>query len=83
MDGKSYTGIYISQTSATVVALNFHGKEQQVLDCFSVSVEQAETEDSEKLAQELAELVAKNSAQRSLSFQDRETFIAQIGRAHV
>ena len=77
MDGKNYTGIYISQTSATVVALNCHGREQNINDCFSVSLEQpTEAEDSGKIAQELAELVSKTASQRNLSFQDNEVFIA-------
>jgi hypothetical protein len=77
VDGKNYIGIYLSQTSATVVALNCHGRDHKITDCFSVSVEQqAETEDTVKMAEELAELVLKKSAQRALSFQDKEIFIA-------
>ena len=59
-------GIYISKGTATVVCLDSQGKSGNVLDCFSVSVE--EQEQANMLT--LASLIAEGCAERGLKFSE-------------
>jgi hypothetical protein len=61
-------GIYISKDTATVVCLDSQGKDANVLDCFSVSVEEQEQANM----QLLASLIAQGCTERELKFSEVE-----------
>lgn len=66
MEAKNYLGIYLSKDTATVVCLGPPGKENNVLGCFSVSVQ----EQTEQNQQELATLIVQGCAERELQFSE-------------
>jgi hypothetical protein len=66
VESQNYLGIYISKDTATVVCLDSRGKSGNVLDCFSVSVE--EQEQANMLT--LASLIADGCAERRLKFSE-------------
>lgn len=66
MEVKNYLGIYLSKDAATVVCLGPPGKENNVLGCFSVSVQ----EQTEQNQQELATLIVQGCAERELQFSE-------------
>jgi hypothetical protein len=66
LEAKNYLGIYLSKDAATVVCLGPPGKENNVLGCFSVSVQ----EQTEQNQQELATLIVQGCAERELQFSE-------------
>lgn len=64
MESQKCLGIYISKTTATVVCLDIRDDTNKVLDCFSVSVEDQEQANMQKLVG----LVAQGCSQRGLKF---------------
>ncbi|MBN2456425.1 MAG: hypothetical protein JXB29_07835 [Sedimentisphaerales bacterium] len=69
MEAQNFLGIHLSRDKATVVYLGIQGRERKVLDCFSVTVEEKDGQES-PAATNLAELVAKTCAARKLKFSD-------------
>ena len=66
MQRQNYLGIYLSRDAATVVCLGSQGRDRNVLGCFSVSVEETETQN----LQALAGLIAQGCAERGLEFSE-------------
>ncbi|MCK4753398.1 MAG: hypothetical protein KAS75_08120 [Planctomycetes bacterium] len=66
MDGQNYLGIYLSETTATVVCIDSQSRDRKVLGCFSVSVEPSE----EPNTQTLASLIAQGCDERNLKFSE-------------
>jgi hypothetical protein len=71
VDGQKYLGIYLSKDTATVVCLGSQGRDYNVLDCFSVTVEQQDAG-----PQALATLLAQTCAERLPTYQDCEIAVA-------
>ncbi|MHC4396427.1 MAG: hypothetical protein ACYS1A_12310 [Planctomycetota bacterium] len=66
MEKQNYLGIYLSKDAATVLCLSAHGRERNVVGCFSVSAEPQQ----EQNMQTLADLIAQRCAERQLKFSD-------------
>jgi hypothetical protein len=62
--GQNFLGIYLSNYSAAVVCLGPDSAGQNLIDCFSVSVEKTETADY----RQLAALIAQKCEDRQLTF---------------
>ena len=72
MKSQNYVGIYLSKDTATVVCLGSEGGDRNILDCFSVSVE----EQQGPSLQVLAGLVAQRCAEKSQVYRDTEAVVA-------
>ncbi len=70
MEGQNYLGIYLSKHTATVVCLGSQGQQRNVLDYFSVSVEEQKQADTSGGVPELANLIAQGCAERGLKFSE-------------
>ncbi len=67
MEGRqNYLGIYLGKIAATVVCLGSQGKNAQLIDCFSVSVDETE----QQMPQALVDLIAARCAERELKFSE-------------
>ncbi len=66
MDGQYYLGIYLGETTATVVCLDAKTPNPEVVGCFSVAVEQSE----EHTYRSLASLIAKGCDERKITFSE-------------
>jgi hypothetical protein len=66
VESQNYLGIYISRNTATVVCLGPQKKDENVLNCFSVSVEGQEHPDMHALAA----LITQGCTERELKFSD-------------
>jgi hypothetical protein len=66
VESQNYLGIYISRDTATVVSLELIGRQEKLLGCFSVSVEEQE----QAKMQALAGLIARGCAERNLEFSE-------------
>jgi len=66
VESQNYLGIYISKDTATVVSLALIGRNEKVLGCFSVSVEEQE----QAKLQVLAGLIVRGCADRKLEFSE-------------
>ena len=72
MKSQNHVGIYISKDTATVVCLGSQGRDGNILDCFSVSVEQQQAAG----AQVLASVIAQRFAEKMPMYREAEIAVA-------
>lgn len=66
MEGQNYLGIYLSKDTATVLYLGSKGREKNILGCFSVCLEEPDTQNF----QTLANLITQGCAKREWKFSE-------------
>lgn len=72
MKSQNYVGIYLSKDTATVVCLSSQGRDGNILDCFSVSVEEQES----PTWHTLITLIAQRCKEKTQLYQDTEVAVA-------